>query len=177
MKIFKETQRFNQWWLIALLVLTLIVVVYNFIKELQVIESGGDSKITTTIVFGMVTIGVVYLIFSMKLKTRIDETGITYQFSPIHLKPKKITWTELNKCYVRKYSPIKEYGGWGFRGVIKPKIFGVRGKGKAYNISGNTGIQLEFNDGGKLLIGTQESEKAKRVIKRYSDKLNTNSKV
>ena len=44
------------------------------------------------------------------------------------------------------YSPLREYGGWGIR-------YGWNGK--AYNVSGNQGIQLELSEGRRVLIGTQ----------------------
>jgi len=48
---------------------------------------------------------------------------------------------------VRKYKPLLEYGGYGIRGF---------GNNRALNISGNTGLQLVFKDGRKLLIGTKK---------------------
>lgn len=44
------------------------------------------SLIISSIILTLVTI----LIFSLKLKTRIDENGIAYQFSPFHVKAKNV---------------------------------------------------------------------------------------
>jgi hypothetical protein len=66
----------------------------------------------------------------------------------------------LIKCYVRKYNAIAEYGGWGWR-------LGLFGKGTAYNISGNEGLQLEFINGKKLLIGTQKLEALSGIVEKY----------
>ena len=52
-------------------------------------------------------------------------------------------------AYVRKYSPIAEFGGWGYR-------ISFNG-GPAYNIAGNMGLQIVFVSGKKLLIGTQQA--------------------
>jgi hypothetical protein len=46
-----------------------------------------------------------------------------------------------------------EYGGWGIK-------YGKMGK--AYNVSGNRGVQLEFTDGKRLLIGSQINIKERR---------------
>jgi len=157
MKIFKETQRFNQWWLIIFEVIVLLFVVFDLLKEFQHIKNGTGSKSITAMVLSMIMILMVFLfIHALKLNSKIDENGISYQFFPIHLKYKNIPWSDLSKCYVRKYSPILEYGGWGFRGFNKSS--------RAFNIKGNMGIQLEFVDGAKLLIGTQNPEKAKLTI-------------
>lgn len=63
---------------------------------------------------------------------------------------------------MRTYSPIKEYGGWGYRITLK--------NGKAFNVTGNKGIQLVLKSGKKLLIGTQQESEASLVINRYLKK-------
>ena len=147
-----------------------LLIVYREKPKFNIEASG--SLIISSIILTLVTI----LIFSLKLKTRIDENGITYQFSPFHVKAKNVPWESLNKCVVRKYSPILEYGGWGYRGIMRSKMFGVGKNGRAYNIKGNIGIQMELRDGTKILIGTQKINQAKEVIKNYSYKL-TNNKI
>jgi hypothetical protein len=44
---------------------------------------------------------------------------------------------------------LLEYGGWGVRCG--------RG-GSVFNVSGNRGVQLEFTDGRRLLIGSQQAD-------------------
>ncbi|MBK8703741.1 MAG: hypothetical protein IPN33_08970 [Saprospiraceae bacterium] len=61
------------------------------------------------------------------------------------------------KVYVRQYKPIAEFGGWGLR-------YSMSGKGRALNVSGNMGLQLEFKDGKKLLIGTQKPKEIELVL-------------
>ena len=86
-----------------------------------------------------------------KLYTTIDETGISYRFLPFHFNPRKVAWTEIEYAWVRKYRPIVEYGGWGIR-------YGMGGKGMAFNISGNMGLQLVLKTGKRVLIGTQNPD-------------------
>lgn len=167
MKVFNETQRFNQWWLISLMVFVMIIPFYGFYDKIVKAENTNDIEFVGHIITLVVVISSSLLVFSLKLKIRIDEKGITYQFFPIHFKSKKIDWSELEKCYVRKYSPMMEYGGWGIRGLRK--------NNGAYNVKGNMGVQLLFKNGRKLLFGTQEPEKVKRVISNYSTKLSSNS--
>ncbi len=116
MKIFKETQRFNQWWLITIEIIVLLLVVYDFFKEFKQINTAyGNKSIAILVVSVIFVVLIIFFIHSLKLKTRIDEKGVSYQFFPVHLKTRIILWTDLSKCYVRKYSPIVEYGGWGIR--------------------------------------------------------------
>jgi len=166
MKIFKEEQRFTQTWLIVLLAFSIIVPIAITTKEYLAI----DSKITTN-QFVLTLIGIsisVTFIFFFKLKTRIDEIGIQYQFSPFHLKMKLIKWEEITKAQVRSYDPISEYGGWG----IKGGSFWNKEKGKCVNISRDIGIQVEFKNGKQLLIGTQKKEEATNVLMKYQNKIN-----
>jgi hypothetical protein len=39
------------------------------------------------------------------------------------------------------------------------------------------GIQLVFKDGGKLLLGTQDPDKAKQTIQNYVSKMNQNNSL
>jgi len=106
------------------------------------------------------------LIFSLKLKTRIDETGIHFRFIPFHFKNKVIPWSTIEKGYIRSYEAISEYGGWGMKGG---KLW-RKSNGVAYNVKGDVGLQLELKNGKKILIGTQRQEEMKRVLQTYNDK-------
>jgi hypothetical protein len=168
MKIFKEEQRFKQTWLKVLLAISIVVPVIVVTKEYL----AENSKITTN-EFVLTLIGIavsIAFIFFFKLKTRIDEKGIYYQFAPFHFKFKIVEWSEIKKVNVRTYDPIGEYGGWGLKGGFPWD----KEKGKCVNISGDIGIQIEFKNGKKLLIGTQKKEEAKNVLKTYNSKVNNN---
>lgn len=114
------------------------------------------------IVLILVTIS---LLFFFKLKTRIHEKGVYYQFLPFHLKTRFITWSEIEKAYVRNYNPISEYGGWG----IKGGFFWNKKKGIAVNVSSDIGLELELKTGKKILIGTQKENEVKQVLATYKN--------
>ncbi|QOD61876.1 hypothetical protein H9I45_05395 [Polaribacter haliotis] len=165
MKVFKEEQRFTQTWLIVLMVVSLIVPVAIIVQEYL----KDNTKMTTTS-FVLTLTGIfasALFIFAFKLKTRIDEQGIQYQFFPFHFKYRKINWTEITSAKVRIYDPIGEYGGWGLKGGS----LWNKEKGKCINVSGDIGIQLIFKNGKKLLIGTQKKEDAINVLKTYLTKI------
>ena len=48
-----------------------------------------------------------------------------------------------------------QYGGWGIRGFKS---------NRAYNVSGKIGLQLEFKNGDKLLVGTQNGQEMNDVL-------------
>lgn len=166
MKIFKEEQRFTQTWILVLLLVSgTIPIIIVFSAYLQ-----DDSGVTLSEVIATISITLLVsiLIFLFKLNTRIDAEGIHYQFFPFHLKLKTITWGEISKAYIRKYDAISEYGGWGLKGGF----FWKKSKGTAINVSGDMGIQLELNNGKKILLGTNQEEKARQVLTTYSAKHN-----
>ena len=105
-------------------------------------------------VIGPLLVGALF--YFMKLETRVDGTGIYYRFFPLHLTEQTILWDEVASVTLRKYNSLKEYGGWGLRYSFK--------KGRAVNIKGKTGLQLELKNGKKLLIGTQKPEELKQVL-------------
>lgn len=164
MRVFQETQRFNQWWLKILKLMMLGLIIYLcyqwFYLEKQANSIAADDTTGQLVVIGtlLLTSGLFYI---LRLRTSIDERGIHYQFIPFHFKVKTTTWNNIEACFTRTYEPIKEFGGWGYR---------IGFKGQALNVKGTKGIQLVFKNGKKLLIGTQNPEEAQRVIDRYFKK-------
>jgi hypothetical protein len=167
MRIFEEEQKFIQLWLHILLILSFISGVVLITRE-WILSTNDDTNVKIGFFVALGSMILVYgLIYSFELKTRIDEKGIHYRFIPFHLSIKFIAWDELNNAYVRKYDPISEFGGWG----IKGRVLKRKSKGVAFNIKGNIGLQLELQNGKKILIGTQKEEEVKRVLITYADKI------
>jgi len=167
MRIFKEEQRFNQTWIIVLIAVSAIVPLFVITREhLDNPESFSTFEFVGTLALVIVASG---FIFVFKLSTRIDEEGIHYKFFPIQLKFKLLPWTEIKTANVRTYDAITEFGGWGLKGGA----LWSKSKGRAVNVSGDIGIQLQLKNGKKLLIGTQKKEEAIRVLEAYKTKLNT----
>jgi len=167
MKVFKEIQRFTQSWILFLIGGITVFVFYTLFKDYNRIKETATNKDLSGLIIPAVIMILVFVLFLIiKLETRIDETGVYYQFFPFHFKLKKIGWDELKAIEVRKYSPIMEYGGWGIRGLSRKSR-----KGMAFNVSGNMGIQLVLKDGGRLLLGTKMPDKARETINNYLYKL------
>ena len=154
--LFRETQKFTQWWLWLLMAAVWVIVILNFL-------SAPEAFSVTEIVFGIIILSIVtLLILIIRLETIIDEQGIRVRFFPFHINFRYFPWRSIKKVDVRTYAPLREYGGWGIRGFL--------GRGKAYNIKGNQGIQLLLTDEKRLLIGTQKSQEAEQVLAHYTEK-------
>lgn len=165
MKIFVEEQKFN-------LLIVLIIHVIAFIAIAITTHYHWPENTTTSFseqlaaLSGLLFIALLALFFVfMKLKTRVDEIGVHYQFFPFHFNYKTIPWELISTCYVRKYNAISEFGGWG----MKFRIFGSTGK--SFTTKGNIGLQLILKNGKKVLIGTQKKEALQRTLETYKYKI------
>lgn len=159
MKIFKEEQRFTQWWLWVLLISLNLLFFYGIYKQLYLKIPFGDNPMPNIMLI-LFTLG--FLLFSifffmLKLETKIDESGIYYRFYPIQVSYRKRGWNTIQSVNIIKFRPILDYGGWGI-------------KHNTYTVKGNLGIQIYFSNS-KLLIGTQKEQEAKRVLETYEHKV------
>jgi|TARA_R110002110_G_scaffold2307_13_gene10635 hypothetical protein len=169
MKVFIETQRFDQWWFRLIILLIAIISIGTIAKSYQNVQS-EPVPFWISLIAGLCTLIIILSVgFLIKLETKIDELGIHYGFWPFYSKLKLIPWSDIEKCTIRKYNPLVEYGGWGYRmGFFQQR-------GSAMNVKGNIGIQIVFKNGKHLLIGTQKKEDAEKVIKTYTHKLKSHA--
>jgi len=157
--LFTEKQRFHQWWLWLILLGINGFLLFGVFKQVVGGQQFGDkpmNDVSLLIVTGIVII-ITILLISFRLETIIKKDGIYVRFFPFYLKFEHYTWEELTKSFIRQYSPLAEYGGWGLR---------MGFKGEAFNVSGNKGLQLEFKSKRKLLIGTRKPEELIAVLNK-----------
>ena len=158
---YEETQRFNQVWLWSLLIAVSTFIIIKV--PVSILSSSSDEPLSTPAIVSLLgtlffVIGINALFYFLRLKTKIDKEGISFTFKPFINRPKVYSWNNIKEAYVRTYKPIWEYGGWGIR-------YGM--KGRAFNTSGNKGLQLILNSGKKILIGTQKPEELENFLKKY----------
>jgi len=159
--IYREEQRFSSWlrWLIALSMA--LAVPFSIFSLTKIPSEQGSSDILpilTLIIAGIcVPIAVALLFLLLKLETEVRSDGLYIRFFPAHIHFKRFGAEDLSEYYARRYKPLREYGGWGIRCSLK--------KGKAYNVSGNKGVQLVFKSGKRLLIGSQRAEELEEAIR------------
>jgi len=143
--LFREVQRFRQWWLWLLIAPGPVVIWYRAFRHL-VFESNprpSGLQIVSWLVGG---VALPALLYSIRLVTEVRGDGLYLRFFPFHSSFLRFPVNGIRSCEAITYSPIGEYGGWGIR-------YGWNGK--AYNVSGNQGIQLELVEGRRILIGSQ----------------------
>ena len=156
--IFHEEQKFSKWvyWLIIVVTIISIGAIVVAIKTEAAKENIPSAGELFGLIVGMVIPVIIGVLFAfLKLETQVRTDGLYVRFFPIHINFKKFTPEDLSEAYARQYNPMSEYGGWGIRGF---------GKNKAYNTRGNEGVQLVFNNGKRLLIGSQKAKELEEAI-------------
>ena len=153
--VFEERQCFAQrsvrnfFWVLAC-----FFIISIFIRLLL---RKTDDGVIGVFITGFIISIILSIFLSNCLITQITVDGIYVRFPPFMPSEQKYLWKDIREVYVIKYKPITQYGGWGMR--IGPY-------GKAFNISGTTGLQVIFHDNSRLLIGTNQPQKLIAVLRR-----------
>ena len=159
--VFRERQHFRQTWLWIVFVLPLppvwILLAFALHQQLVVGKPFGNQPasdaelVMIAIVATLLPLFIAALIWSSSLETEVSTEELILRFRPFHLRPRRYALREIARCEARRYDPLGEFGGWGIRKGWR------RGSGWAYNVSGTEGVQLDFHDGRRLLIGSQRA--------------------
>lgn len=153
--LFKEEQRFTQWWLWLILIPIGILPVVGIFKQLFLGEEFGNKPMSDfgLVFFAVFVFALLGLFLIMRLKTEIDQTEIRMSFFPF--VKKRIKWTEIKKAEVLNYGFV---GGWGIRLSFK--------YGTVYNIKGNKGLAIELRNGKRFVIGTQRETELRKIVEK-----------
>ena len=156
--VFREVQTFQDKFRWLHLFLALAVAGGFFAVMVAILKNPDKSLGSVLATAGgmIITVGIAVLFKVLKLETEVRSDGLYVRYFPFHLKYKKINPCDLNEYCARQYSPMWEYGGWGIK-------YGK--SGKAYNVSGNWGVQLVFTSGKRLLIGSQKADELEKAIR------------
>jgi len=174
--LYHERQSFRQLWLWILLLFVAVTTIgiFGFGIYRQLIEgrSFGNNPmsdtglIVTTALMVLLNIALFGLFIFGNLTTTIDRKGISYRFFPFQRKFRHIDLRDIEQWEVVKYSPIKEYGGWGIR-------YGRMDT--AYNVSGNMGLRVTLRNRKRFLFGTRKPvalrDFMERLMQQHHDRI------
>lgn len=174
--LFTETQKFDQPWIRILLVMITFPLLTLFgigiYKQIFCGVPFGSKPapdavliILAVFVFTLV-VGINLLFLKLRLIVKITEEGLSYRFPPLIRRNRIIRREEIEEYAIRQYKPVSEYGGWGIRQ-------GGSKTGDAYNVKGNTGLQLKLRNGKKILFGTGRSDALLAAMDRMINTLST----
>lgn len=161
--LFWEQQRFKQFWLWVVLLSVAAIFWAGFVSQILLDGDFGNnpvSDVQVIVLFVLMGLGFPIFFYSMRLTTVVQPGELQVRFWPFHVRPKRIPLHSVRDYERVTYNPIRDYGGWGIR-------WGFRGK--AYNMSGNEGVQLLFYNRKPLLIGSQHAEKLFEAIRQAKE--------
>ena len=102
------------------------------------------------LVFGF---GLPLFFLYLRLVVTVTDESIDIHFRP--LTRRTIPMADVTQVEARTYAALREYGGWGIRGW---------GGKRAYNVSGDRGVELTLADGRKVMIGSQRADDLAQAI-------------
>lgn len=152
---FVENQRFNQWWVWAILLLACGVPFVVFYRQIILGENVGEMPVSDSLIIVTTLFCLMILLFFLllRLKTEINPQYLSYQFYPF---PKRsFPFEEIEIIKVIKYGFV---GGWGIRYTMK--------YGTVFNIRGNKGLYVRLKNGKTFVIGTQNPEELEKVVEK-----------
>jgi len=82
---------------------------------------------------------------TVRMRTTVASDAVTLRYG--FLSTVRVPIAELSRAEAVEYRPVREYGGWGVRGV---------GRRRAFSARGTRGVLLTRRDGSTLLVGSQE---------------------
>lgn len=147
---FTEIQKFRQTWVWILIFLPAALVIWHW-KQLIL----NPIMLIVPMIMGIIC---PLLFYICNLKTEVLADGLYFRFFPFQLSFHKINVSDIKTYEARTYSPIMEYGGWGLRYSLR--------HGRAYNVSGNLGVQITLKNGNKILFGSQKPEEFVEALKK-----------
>ena len=157
---FRESQRFSQVWIWFIIAVIDGLCWWAFVQQIILGRPFGDhpaSDGVMVVICVLAGIGLPLLLVTCRLVTEVRADGLYIRFVPLHLTWRRFGFDDIASCEARTYRPLLEYGGWGIR-------WGP--SGRAYNVSGNRGVQLVLSNGKRLLIGSQKAEELATAIRQ-----------
>ena len=160
---FSEEQKFTDSPFIYVFVFSAIALlgglVYAALDANNISE--WEEFILAMVLSTVLLFGIGWLLFTIRLESHVENGRITYRMPPLINQVKVIAKEEISHAEIIRYNPITRYGGYGIRHSLK--------HGKALNIRGNQGLQIQLKNGKKLLLGTQKPELLKQAVAKMME--------
>ncbi|HEU4469539.1 MAG TPA: DUF6141 family protein [Flavisolibacter sp.] len=128
----------------------LLALVFNLISR-----KGDISWYTGVLGIGLLATIIFARVVYTRLITQVRTDGIYVRFPPFQPSFDRYEWETILDVYTRHFEALQEYGGWGVRHSLS---------GKAYIVSGNTGVQVVLKNKKRVLIGTQNPDALTQVL-------------
>lgn len=150
--VFKESQSFKGTWVMYLFLLHDIPVL--LLVLILVIKKGEDYL--PFIVVAAVMLLAFLLLISIKLTTKIDQTGIHLSYFPFGPRRKTIKWELIQKLEMEDFNPMS------FQLKIEKGV-------KNYRLIGSKVLIIEYGNSQTIRLGTQKDKELKHFIANWKE--------
>jgi hypothetical protein len=154
--LFHEEQAFRQWHAKLLLAMPPAALIFVTLRQLVWHHPWGTPPVSNGgLLFQTVLLVLVYLrLITVRLITDLRLTEIAVGLCGLWRK-RRIPLRQVRAASAVEYDPIRDFGGYGVRS-------GPRGR--AYIARGNRGVELELQDGRRVLVGSQDPGRLAKCI-------------
>lgn len=158
--IFREGQpiRKVRWVLVVIYGISLLMW-YTFIMQIINGVPVGNNPASDRMVwiyFLLFGIGLPVLFHYMQLIVEVDAERVRVRYIPFI--DRSIPLSDIGSCEAKRYQPIRDFGGWGIRGLTRRR--------RAYNVRGDEGVELTLRDGSQIMLGSQRADVLEYSIKK-----------
>jgi hypothetical protein len=146
--MFHETQKPRQWWIAAIILGIAALMWWAFVQQIILGHTVGSNPAPDALLIVLwIVVGIGFPLGWLRVRmiTCVNADTLTIRYAPFMTR--QIPLDEIAGFGVRTYDPVHEYGGWGIR-----MWFGGQ---RAYNVSGNRGVDVILHNGDRILIGSQ----------------------
>jgi hypothetical protein len=154
--VFHEVQALRQRHTSLVLAMPPAAMLFIAVRQLVFHRPWGSPPMSNGgVIFLTVLLVAVYIrLITVRLVTDIRSGELSVGLEGLWRK-RRVPLAGIRSATEVEYDPTAEYGGYGIRS---------NANGLAYIASGNRGVQVELNDGRKLLIGSQRPGELARSI-------------
>jgi hypothetical protein len=155
--LFREEQRFRQWWVWAIVVAPAALAWWPFIRQIVQGQPLGQNPTPDWLVWAiwlLVGLGLPFFFSRVSLVVEVFSDAVRIHYRPF--TGRTVAIDEIERVEARTYNALKEYGGWGIKGWSKAKM--------AYNVSGNRGVELTLTGGRSVMLGSQRADELAGAI-------------
>jgi hypothetical protein len=153
---FREVQALRQRHARLVLAMPPAAMLFIAVRQLVFHHPWGNPAMSNggVVFLTVLLVGVYIRLITVRLVTDVRSGELSVGLQGLWRK-RKVPLAGIRSAIEVQYDPAADCGGYGIRSGAK---------GLAYIASGNRGVELELNDGRKLLIGSQRPEELARKI-------------
>lgn len=147
--LYEETQELRSTWWIAAAVAVATVAAWAALVATAAGEPGATDLVVVLLVWLLAGVGLPVVLLVGRLRVVVGPEEIDVRYRPfLH---RRIPLRDVASYEVRRYAPLREYGGFGVKGWSRGKV--------AYNVRGTWGVDLTLADGRRVLLGSQHADR------------------